>query len=759
LSSVVVSDNGNGMTKSECERGFLTIASRRKAEATRFSPIFSRRYTGAKGIGRLAAHKLAHSLVIESFPNPDVHHSGDQSAGVSATLDWDMIESYTHLDEIIDALPVTATNSPGTTIKSAHGTTITLSRLRRAWTDRDLSNFVSEVQGYEPPPDVYGPHHPELYSSPLLGSGVKVRGDRAKSNSKQTREPAPFKIHLEGDFDRGEDLAPQPGAAAQYVLEIDSNQRSLTYGIARTAATERSLPQDLHTPILPVRLPPLENGPYFEARIFIRSGDKSSWPRSATGVRVYMEGFRVLPYGEPGNDWLGTDSQYTQRGRELVSFGEKYSTDALFGSKIADEGLSMLPANGYIGGVFLTEDSSGGLQMLVNREGFLPGQPLETLTATVRRGIDYVTRIRARDKAAKRRTGTRSSRTVVTRTRTQALAERTANLTQLVRSVNDAITAGETAKVQTSVRELAALTEEVASVTDDLLDELNMIRVLASVGSQLSAFVHELNGLLAVTTATQRQLRLARSKMKPSESRATARVSASLEELKRGLDRQASYLVDVTSADARRRRSAQRVRDRVDAVFRMLSVTAQRRHVILELQVPETVRTRPMFRAELTAILTNLLTNAVKAATPEDALTAHQKGGALNDDDYADHAGSIEEPSQDGADHHWHHTSTPDVGTADWGTVRVEANEDGDGTTLVISNTGVGVDVAESERWFDPYASTTTETDPVLGQGTGLGLTITRSLVAENAGTVEFVQPPPGFATCIRVHFPSRRPR
>ncbi|MDE0778994.1 MAG: ATP-binding protein, partial [Nocardioides sp.] len=28
LSSVVVSDNGNGMTKSEFERGFLTIASR-----------------------------------------------------------------------------------------------------------------------------------------------------------------------------------------------------------------------------------------------------------------------------------------------------------------------------------------------------------------------------------------------------------------------------------------------------------------------------------------------------------------------------------------------------------------------------------------------------------------------------------------------------------------------------------------------------------------------------------------------------------
>ena len=83
----------------------------------------------------------------------------------------------------------------------------------------------------------------------------------------------------------------------------------------------------------------------------------------------------------------------------------------------------------------------------------------------------------------------------------------------------------------------------------------------------------------------------------------------------------------------------------------------------------------------------------------------------------------------------------------------VTSTEDEAGTTIRISNTGVRVDLSSAERWFEPYATTTAGTDPFLGQGTGLGLTITRSLVMENAGTVAFVTPPPGYQTCVEVHF------
>jgi methylase of polypeptide subunit release factors len=56
---ITITDNGIGMSRPEFEKGFLTIASRTKDDHSRRSKVFERRYTGQKGVGRLAAHKLA----------------------------------------------------------------------------------------------------------------------------------------------------------------------------------------------------------------------------------------------------------------------------------------------------------------------------------------------------------------------------------------------------------------------------------------------------------------------------------------------------------------------------------------------------------------------------------------------------------------------------------------------------------------------------------------------------------------------------
>ncbi len=63
---ITIKDNGIGMSRSEFEKGFLTIASRTKDDSTRRSKVYERRFTGQKGIGRLAAHKLARVLEVSS---------------------------------------------------------------------------------------------------------------------------------------------------------------------------------------------------------------------------------------------------------------------------------------------------------------------------------------------------------------------------------------------------------------------------------------------------------------------------------------------------------------------------------------------------------------------------------------------------------------------------------------------------------------------------------------------------------------------
>src|SRR5260370_30986602 len=63
---IKVTDDGVGMGVEAFTNGFLRIAARTKATGTRRSIRFQRRDTGAKGIGRLAAHKLARQLTVES---------------------------------------------------------------------------------------------------------------------------------------------------------------------------------------------------------------------------------------------------------------------------------------------------------------------------------------------------------------------------------------------------------------------------------------------------------------------------------------------------------------------------------------------------------------------------------------------------------------------------------------------------------------------------------------------------------------------
>ncbi|WP_189341559.1 ATP-binding protein [Mesorhizobium sp. M2A.F.Ca.ET.042.01.1.1] len=102
--TIIVEDDGTGMTVEAFEKGFLTIAGRTKTEGDNRSQLFLRRFTGEKGIGRLAAHKLASDLNVTSHRWDGSPFDPDQGLkskeGVSAHIDWDAIEALETLDDI-----------------------------------------------------------------------------------------------------------------------------------------------------------------------------------------------------------------------------------------------------------------------------------------------------------------------------------------------------------------------------------------------------------------------------------------------------------------------------------------------------------------------------------------------------------------------------------------------------------------------------------------------------------------------------------
>ena len=184
-----VIDDGIGMTPDTFELGFLRIASRVKREGERRSAVFQRKYTGRKGIGRLAAHKLASQIRVLSTPDPRAYHMEQRS--VWASIDWEVIEGLESLDDSYQGIKIRAI-SPGLARK---GTTVELRKLRRRWSESMLAEFVGEVQSFEASELLVNAIPDTIVARPLLFHKPLVRDS--------TGDDPGFRVHLAGDFDIG----------------------------------------------------------------------------------------------------------------------------------------------------------------------------------------------------------------------------------------------------------------------------------------------------------------------------------------------------------------------------------------------------------------------------------------------------------------------------------------------------------------------------------------------------------------------------
>jgi len=704
---IAVADDGIGMTPEQFTEGFLRIAARGKDVGARQSPRYSRRYTGAKGVGRLAAHKLAKLLEVEST---SWSKKRSPASGVVASIDWDLIEEKQTLDEVAGSTAISVRAVP-VELPGNSGTKITLRRLRRKWSKTEHGRFLEEVQSFAPPPLLTEPVPRTVVPEKLLFETPTVRDSGTNAS---------FVVKLEGELSPPDDYWSAALEAAKWIIEIDATSHTgkVSYCIAPTSRTVEEL-GEVEARRYKMSHPGGDAGPFFQARILLRTGQLAgseslrAWSGRAHGVRVFMEGFRVLPYGEPKNDWLGLDRDAAERSKDFLSSDVATSLfPALPTAPEADRpGLSHLPNKHYFGAVFLTQAGAPRLRALVNREGFVPDENYDRVVTLVRTGIDLATRVRAAVTAPRRaeRRRMRAQPDLFTQqspeppsfTEVLQTAETHASAARRLTAAGDS---------KAAAREIDEALERiryVAGASEELADQAAMLRVLASLGTQLSSFVHELNGLLGMAEAVEATLNAIidqADELKRTSRGRLREVLKSVGDLRRHLERHASYLIDVVTPDARRRRSRQRVSERFNTATRLVETAASRRNITITNSIPNDLKTPPMFAAELTAIFANLLTNAVKAA-------------------------------------------------GDGGRIRATARRTSKGSVVKVENTGAAVKVSDGERWFRPFESSTTEVDSILGQGMGLGLTITRRILEEYGATIRFVSPSSGYATALEIAF------
>lgn len=416
--------------------------------------------------------------------------------------------------------------------------------------------------------------------------------------------------------------------------------------------------------------------------------------RTRGGVRIYLDGFQVFSYGSPGDDWLDLDQDRARRRSTL--------DDPLLEEQASGlpRPMLMLPGNMQLfGAVSLSRDRNPGVTVSISRERLVQNDTYEQLRQFVRSGIDWMTVCYARDQER-----AKEAQKTDTKEEQQTSGE-------AVRSVREAVE-GEPAIPEDIKQEvLTSLDEAETILTQEAeahVSELSMLRVLGSAGTTVMVFDHTLRAMAGQLDGIVARLESTVDHVPPEHMDAFRETLDDLRSWSSMATGQGSLVGLLVGPEARTRRRSLALRPLVEALSRGFSGYLSRFGISLENDVPPAVRTPPLHEAEVYAVLLNLVTNSFKAV-------------------------------REGTERR----------------VRVDATTTSEEFTLEVSDTGVGIPPQNREDVFQPFF-TTSQPDPVLGVGTGLGLKIVRDLARAWGGDAEFVDAAEPWRTTIELVVPNR---
>lgn len=270
---ISIKDNGSGMNLDEFDHIWMTAASDNKEKDPR-TKKFNRQKIGEKGIARFGLDNLSKKIEIKSMKK-------GEDRGFKLSIDWSLYEQPDAQFEKIPLIPEFFEKK-----KSSHGFEIILSDLRSKWSTEDIINLKKEAETIVPP------------TSQAENFSVKI---------KCTDLPDLADIRVKNAFLKQ--------SIYTFSAELDKEGK-ISYWMTDGGKKKR------YGPSVPARK--YKCGPLrFRFHFFYREAGKykkllfgideirgflDSWG----GVKLYRDNFRVKPYGDPGNDWLGFDDTRVQ---------------------------------------------------------------------------------------------------------------------------------------------------------------------------------------------------------------------------------------------------------------------------------------------------------------------------------------------------------------------------------------------------------------------------------------------------------------
>ena len=299
LNTIRVIDTGTGMSARDLEEKFLVIGTPSRKIAVEKSVAEGKdkpEFLGEKGLGRLSAMRLGSTLSIETARRKDTKLN-------HLEIDWQTFEDVTKMIEDIHVKAFSLGAKPS---KRYSGTVLTISKLSADWSEGRVRQLATTDFAFLTNPLADSKFRPrialiwngERVAIPLLGkkflefSHASIWGRYSLGNS---GPELTIKVYLR-------DLGFEHPDVEE---EMRFGERDL---FAMIRGRDEAIPEDALVDL----------GPFsFQAHWYNRRRIKAEGGmdreqilklhRRWTGIRMYRDDFRVYPYGQEKDDWLGLD--------------------------------------------------------------------------------------------------------------------------------------------------------------------------------------------------------------------------------------------------------------------------------------------------------------------------------------------------------------------------------------------------------------------------------------------------------------------